>query len=56
MLDDAHLIGYTDGVVAIIVAQNVEETKRKIYQMIIRTKSWLEDKALKLRTEKTELI
>ena len=48
--------GYADDVGAIIVAWNVEEAKRKVNHMIIRTKSWLEDKRLKLTTEKTELI
>ena len=44
MPDDAHLIRYADDVAAIIVARNVEEAKRKVNQMIIRKKSWLEDK------------
>ena len=47
MSDGAHLLGYADDVVAIIVAWNAEEAK---------TKSWLEDKGLKLAMEKTVLI
>ena len=43
-----HLIGYADDVASIIVARKVEEDKRKVNQVIIRTKSWLEDKGLKL--------
>ena len=42
-----------DNVAAIIVARNVEEAKRKVNQVIIRTKLWLEDK--RHATEKTEL-
>ena len=47
MPDDAHLIGYSDDIAAIIVARNVEEAKSKVN---------LEDKELKLATEKMELI
>ena len=42
--DSAHLIEYVDDVAAIIVARYVEEAKRKINQVIIRTKPWFEDK------------
>ena len=43
MPDDAHLVGCAD---------DVEQAKRKVNQVIIRTKSWLEDKGLKFATEK----
>ena len=56
MPDGAHLIGYADDVAAIIVARNIEEVKRKVKQVIIRTKSWLENKRLKLATKKMEVI
>ena len=56
MPDGAYLVGYADDVDAIIVARNVEEAKRKVNQVIIRTKSWFEDKRLKFVTKKTELI
>ena len=39
-----------------IAARYVENVKRKTNQVIIRTKSWLEDKGLKLTMEKTELM
>ena len=48
--------GYAGEVAAIIVARNVEEAKRKVNQLIIRTKSWLEDKRLKVAAKETELI
>ena len=38
MTDDAHLIGYTDDVAAIIVVRNVADAKRKVNQVIIKTK------------------
>ena len=56
MPDGAHLVGYADDVAAIIVVQNVEKAKKEVSQVIIRMKSWLEDKGLKLANEKTALI
>ena len=56
MPDAVHLVRYADDVAAIIEAQNVEEAKRYVNQVVIRTKSWLEDRAHKLATEKKELI
>ena len=53
MIDGAHFIGYADDVAAIIVAPNVEEAKKKVHQLIIKTKSCLEEKGLKLSREKT---
>ena len=41
---------------AIIVTRNIKEAKRKVNQIIIKTKSWLDNIRLKLATEKTELI
>ena len=54
MLDGAHLIA--DDVAVIIVARNIEDTKRKANKVVIRTKSWLEYKGLKLATEIMDLI
>ena len=53
---DAHLVGYANDVAAINVFRNVEDTERKVNQVIIRKESWLEGKGLKLAMEKTELI
>ena len=41
LTDGAYLVGYADDVAVIIVARNVEEAKRKVNQVIIRTNSWL---------------
>ena len=43
MPDCEHLVGYADDVAAMIVARNIEEAKRKVNQVIIRAKSWLEE-------------
>ena len=56
MPDETHLIGYADDVAAVIVARNMEEVRRKLNQVMMRTQSWLEDRGLQLATEKTELI
>ena len=53
MPECAYLVGYVDDIMAIIMARNVEQTKRKV---IIRTNSWLVGKGLKFSTEKTKLI
>ena len=55
MPDGVHLVEYVDDFAVIIVARNVEEARIKINQVIIRTKSWFEDRRLKLTTEKIEL-
>ena len=52
----SHLVGNADDVAAIIMVQNVENAKKQVNQVIIRKKSWFEDKVLKLATEKTALI
>ena len=56
MPDDTYLVGYADDIAAVITARNTEEAQRKLTQVMLRTRSWLEDHGLSLATEKTELI
>ena len=39
MAHGVHLVGYADEVLGIFVARNIEEAKRKVNQMIIRTRT-----------------
>lgn len=56
MPDDTYLVGYADDIAAVITARNTEEAKRKLNQVMLRTRFWLEAHGLSLATEKTELI
>jgi len=56
MPDDTFLVGYADDIAAVITARNIEEAERKLSQVMIRTQTWMNEHALKLATEKTELL
>ena len=55
MPDGTHLVGYADDIAVIIVAEMSKRLKERFNQLIIRTKKKLEDRELKLTTEKTPL-
>lgn len=56
MPQDTFLVGYADDIAAVIKGRSTEEVKRKLRQVMIRTKSWLGDHGLQLATHKTELL
>ena len=56
MPPDTYLVGYADDIAAIIAGRDIEEIHRKLNQVMIRTKAWLDDHYLTLATEKTELV
>ena len=51
---DTNLVGYADDIV--IAGRDIEDIQRKLNQVMIRSKAWLDDHYLKLATEKTELF
>lgn len=56
MPPDTYLVGYADDVAAVISGRDLEELQRKLNQVMLRTKEWLDSHGLKLATEKTELV
>ncbi|XP_037929314.1 uncharacterized protein LOC119663784, partial [Teleopsis dalmanni] len=56
MPDNVHLVGFADDVAAVITARNVTEAQLRLNQVMLRTMEWMDDRGLKLATEKTELI
>ena len=56
MPPDTYLVGYADDIAAVIAGHDIEEIQRKLNQVMIRTKAWLDDHYLKLATEETELV
>jgi len=56
MPSDTYLVGYADDIAAIITARHAEDAQRKLNQVMLRTKTWLDSHGLKLATEKTELL
>lgn len=56
MPENTSLIGYADDIVAVIIARNTEEAQRRLNQVMIRVKSWLDTHGLSLATEKTEIV
>lgn len=56
MPEGTHLVGYADDIVAVISARDTEDARRKLNQVMIRTRAWLEDHGLELAGEKTEVI
>lgn len=56
MPEDTFLVGYADDIAAVIKARNVVEAKRKLRQVMIRTKTWLEAHGLQLAAHKTEVL
>ncbi|XP_037931146.1 uncharacterized protein LOC119665959 [Teleopsis dalmanni] len=56
MPDNVHLVGFAYDVAAVITARNVHEAQLKLQQVMIPTMAWMDDRGLKLATEKTELI
>lgn len=53
---DTFLVGYADDIAAVIMARDVEDAKRKLRQVIIRTRTWLDAHGLQLAAHKTELL
>ena len=56
MPTEVYLVGYADDVAAVIAGRNIAELQRKLNQVMLRTKEWLDSHGLKLATEKTELV
>lgn len=56
MPTNTFLVGYADDIAAVIQARTTEEAQRRLRQVMIRTKSWLETHGLQLATHKTELL
>lgn len=56
MPPEAYLVGYADDIAAVIPGRDMEEVERKLNQVMIRTKAWLDSRGLNLATEKTELM
>lgn len=50
------LVGYADDIAAVIEARNTEEAQRRLTQVMIRTKNWLDSHGLQLASQKTELL
>lgn len=56
MPEGTFLVGYADDIAAVITARNTDEAQRKLRQVMIRAKSWLDSHGLQLATHKTELL
>lgn len=56
MPEDTYLVGYADDIVSVISARDIEDARRKVNQVMIRTQIWLEDHGLELARNKTEVI
>lgn len=56
MPEDTFLVGYADDIAAVIQARTTEDAQRKLRQVMIRTKTWLDSHGLQLATHKTELL
>lgn len=56
MPEDTHLVGYADDIVAVISARDVDDARRKLNQVMVRSQIWLEDHGLELARNKTEVI
>ena len=56
MPPDTYLVGYADDVAAVIIGRDLEYGQRKLNQVMLRIKEWLDSYGLKLATEKTEFI
>lgn len=56
MPEDTHLVGYADDIAAVISARDMDDARRKLNQVMIRTQTWLEDHGLELARNKTEVI
>lgn len=56
MPQDTFLVGYADDIAAVIKARDTEEAKRKLRQVVIRTRSWLDTRGLQLAMHKTEIL
>ena len=48
MPPDTYLVGYADDVAAVISGRDVEDVQRKLNQVMLRTKEWLDLHGLKL--------
>lgn len=56
MPQDTFLVGYADDIAAVISARDTEEAERKLKQVMIRVKTWMDSHGLSLATQKTELL
>ena len=54
--ENTYHVGYTDDIVSVILARGVENARRKLNQVMIRTQIRLEDHGLELAKDKTEVI
>lgn len=56
MPEGSFLVGYADDIAAVIQARTIEEAQRRLNQVMIRARSWLQSHGLELATHKTELL
>lgn len=56
MPEDTFLVGYADDIAAVISARDTDEARRKLRQVMIRTKTWLDTHGLQLALQKTEIV
>lgn len=56
MPQDTFLVGYADDIAAVIKARSMDEAKRKLNQVMIRTRMWLNAHGLQLAAHKTEIL
>lgn len=56
MPEDTFLVGYADDIAAVIKARSTDGAQRKLRQVMIRTKNWLDSHGLQLAMHKTELL
>ena len=50
------MVGYADHVAAVIAERNIEELRRKLNKVMLRTKERFDSHVLKMSTEKTVLV
>ncbi|GBP00751.1 hypothetical protein EVAR_69681_1 [Eumeta japonica] len=56
MPEGTYLVGYADDIAAVITARNTEDAQRRLRQVMLRTRSWLDSHGLQLAMHKTELL
>ena len=50
------LVGYADDIAAVIRGRNTDMDQRRLRQVLLRTKGWLESHCLQLAMHKMELL
>lgn len=56
MPDGTFLVGYADDIAAVITARDTEGAERKLRQVMLRARDWLDSHGLQLAMQKTELL